>query len=271
MSVPVSAETLFSIGSLPVTNSLLTGWIVVAIFLGVAFALRGRAAMTPTGLQNAAEAVIEAILDFMDQVTHDRARSKRFLPLVGTLFLFILVANWMGLIPGFGTIGIWKSGELVPIFRTATGDLNMTLAMSVTAVVLSHVFGIITIGFFRYANKFIQLGGIWKAVAKFGHASFGDWAIGMFTAIVEFGVGIIELLSEVAKLISLSLRLFGNVFAGEVLLTVLSSLVAYIVPMPFMFLEIIVGIVQAMVFSTLTLVYLTIATEQPHGEEAAAH
>jgi len=217
--------------------------------------------------------LIEGMLSFMDQVTNDRKRSRRFLPLVGTLFPFILLSNWMGLLPGVGTIGLWGMGHegvaLIPLFRPATSDLNMTLAMGIVAVLASHVFGIMTIGFFKHWNKFIQLGTIWKAVAKFGKVPAGQYAIDVFAALVEFMVGLIELVSEAAKMVSLSLRLFGNVFAGEVLIHVLSSLIAYVMPTPFMFLEIIVGIVQALVFSMLTLVYLTIATEKPHGDAHA--
>jgi len=263
--VPVAAETLFHIGPLPVTNSVLTGWIVMGGIVGISTALSKRKSAVPTGLQNAAEAFIEGMLSFMDQVTHDRVRSRRFLPVVGALFPFILLSNWFGLLPGVGTIGLEHGDHLVPFFRPATSDLNATLAMGVGAVVLSHVFGIMTLGFFKHWNKFIQLGGLWNALKAFAKKSPGEAAIGLFTAIIELGVGFIELASEAAKMVSLSLRLFGNVFAGEVLLHVLSSLVSYAMPVPFMFLEIIVGVVQALVFSMLTLVYLTLATEQPHG------
>ncbi len=276
MTTPVVAEKIFSIGQFPVTNSIINGWLAAGGFLALALLLnRNKFSMAPKGLQNALEALIEFMLGFMDQVTHDRERSKRFLPIVGTLFLFILVSNWMGLIPGVGSIGIWEmvhgERELVPLFRAATSDLNLTLAIGVGAVVVSHVFGIMTIGFFRYWGKFIQVAGIWRALRRFGHVNFADALIGLFTALTELAVGFIELLSEAAKMVSLSLRLFGNVFAGEVLLTVIASLIAFLAPLPFMGMEIIVGIVQALVFAMLTLVYLTMATEPPHGEEEQAH
>jgi F-type H+-transporting ATPase subunit a len=215
----------------------------------------------------------------MDQVTNDREKSKKFLPIAGTMFLFIAVSNWTGLIPGVGTIGRWLlvhgERELVPLIRPSTSDLNMTLAMGVSAVVLSHVFGVMAIGFFKYWNKFIQIGSLVKAAAALGRVPFGTWAVGLFTACVECVVGLIELVSEAAKMVSLSLRLFGNIFAGEMLLYVISSLMAYAMPLPFIFMEIIVGFVQALVFSTLTLVYLTLATSAPHGaephEQEAAH
>lgn len=269
--IPISAEKIFHLGPLPVTNSVLTGSVVAVIFLILAVALRRPKPGTPRGLQNAAEALLEFMLGFMDQVTHSREKSKRFLPIAGTLFLFILLSNWLGLMPGVGTFGIYEymhgALELVPIFRPATSDLNMTLAMGITAVIVSHIFGMMTIGFFKHWNKFFQFGTVWRAIRKAFSAKPADAIIGIFTALVEFAVGLIELISEAAKMVSLSLRLFGNIFAGEVLIHVLSSLFAFVMPTPFMFLEVIVGVVQALVFSMLTLVYLTIATDEPHGSE----
>ncbi len=212
--------------------------------------------MIPQRLQNFSEWVLESMLGFMDQVTKDRKKSLKFFPIVGALFLFILFSNWFSLLPGTGSIGRYiqfhGQTELASLLRPANADLNMTLAMAVLALVTSHVLGIVTIGFFKYANKFIKLGDIVRSFRKGG--------VSIMVAFIEFGVGLIEISSEVAKLLSLSLRLFGNIFAGEVLLTVLAGLVAYGLPLPFMLLELVVGIVQALVFSMLTLVYLTMAT-----------
>ncbi|MEK7655306.1 MAG: F0F1 ATP synthase subunit A [Patescibacteria group bacterium] len=269
---PVAAEPLFHIGSFPITNAYINSTLAVILFVTIAVIIRTRIKDKPGRLQNAAEMVLEFLLGFFDQVTNDRAKSKRFFPIVGTLFLFILVSNWMGLLPGTGTIGIWQmhKGEmlLVPFLRSANSDLNLTLAMAFVAVIGSHLIGIFTIGFFAHWNKFIQIGTLYRAIVSLK-------PMNIVTAVIEFVVGLIELMSEVAKVISLSLRLFGNIFAGEVLITVISSLISFGVPVPFMFLEIIVGIVQATVFSLLTLVYLTIATTKPeHGDEhetAPAH
>jgi len=260
---PLVAEPIFNIGSFPVTNAYINSTLAVLFFIAIGWLLKSRTELIPRGLQNAAEAVLEFILGYIDQVTHDRKKSLRFLPIVGGLFLFILISNWMGLLPGTGSIGRWLmvhgEAELVPLFRPANSDLNMTLAMAVLTVAGSHVFGVITIGFFRYANKFVKLGDIVR--------SFRQGGINIMVAFIEFAVGLIEIFSEVAKMVSLSLRLFGNVFAGEVLLTVLAGLVAYFVPLPFMFLELLVGLIQAVVFAMLTLVYLTMATAPLHGSE----
>jgi F-type H+-transporting ATPase subunit a len=120
----------------------------------------------------------------------------------------------------------------------------------------------ITVGFFAHWNRFIALGTLFKAFRKGG--------INIMVGIVELMVGVIEFAAEIAKVASLSLRLFGNIFAGEVLITVMYSLIAFVVPLPFTALELIVGVVQATVFSMLTLVYLTILTDKPHGDEEHA-
>jgi len=272
---PLSAEPLTMIGSFPVTNAYVNSTLTMLGF--VVFALIIRAAVkkyygtgkAPRGILNFFESILETLFGYFDQVTGSRQKTIKFLPLVGALFFFILVSNWIGLLPGIGSIGIYKvaegAKEFVPIFRGANADLNMTLAMAVLAVIASHILGIVTIGFFKYANKFIKLGDLWHAV-KSGKP------VNMLIAAVEFIVGIIEVFSEVAKMVSLSLRLFGNVFAGEVLLTVMASLVAFLVPLPFIALELLVGLIQAVVFAMLTLVYLTIATTEIHehgsgGEE----
>ncbi len=260
---PIAAEPIFHLGSFPITNSLINAWIAVGFF--VLFAALVRAKLTsgkPNRFQSAVEGLLEFLLGYVDQVTQSREKSKKFLPLIGTLFLFILVSNWMGLIPGVGSITrtIELHGELenAPIFRPANADLNLTLAMALLTVIVSHVVGMITVGFFAHWNKFIAIGTIFKNVRKGG--------VNIMVGLVEALVGVIELSAEIAKVVSLSLRLFGNIFAGEVLITVMYSLVSYVVPLPFMALELIVGIIQATVFSMLALVYLTILSEKPHGD-----
>lgn len=265
---PIAAEPIFHVGSFPITNSLINAWLAVAVFAAVAFLVKRKLTTgTPGRFQSAVEGLVEFLLGYVDQVTNDRVKSKKFLPLVGTLFLFILVCNWMGALPGVGSFTrvIELHGELeaAPIFRPANADLNLTLAMAALTIITSHFVGMITVGFFAHWNKFIALGTIVKGFRKGG--------INIMVGIVEAVVGVIELVAEVAKVVSLSLRLFGNIFAGEVLITVMFSLVAYVVPLPFTFLELIVGMVQATVFSMLALVYLTILSEKPHGDHEEGH
>ena len=258
---PLAAEPIFYISSFPVTNTLINSTLTMLDFVVFAYfinkAVKRYQSKAPGGILNFFESILELLYKYFDTVTQSRTKTIQFLPLVGSLFLFILVSNWIGLFPGIGSIGRYLVHEghvqLIPMFRGATTDLNLTIGMAVVAVTVSHFLGIAAIGTFRYANKFVKLGDIWHAL-KSGKPTE------MLTAVIEFFVGLLEIVSEVAKLLSLSLRLFGNVFAGEVLLTVLAGILPLFLPLPFMALEIIVGVVQATVFSMLTLVYLTIAT-----------
>ena len=260
MIPPLASEAIGHIGNFPITNSIVTTAIASVTLLGTAFVLRTQRALVPRGFQNAAEGVIEFLLGYVEQVTNDKKRARKFLPIVGTLFLFILISNWMGIIPGVGSIGKWTlvhgERELVPLFRPAMSDLNTTLALAVFSIVATHIFGIIAIGLWKHIGKFLQFGAIVQGFKKGG--------VNIFVGFVEFGIGLIETVAEIAKMVSLSLRLFGNIFAGEVLLTVIGSLIAFLAPLPFMGLELIVGVIQATVFSMLILVFMTVLTEQPH-------
>lgn len=259
---PVAAEPLFHFGSFTITNSMINGWIAVVFFVAVAFVARKRKALIPKGFQNVVEGIVEFLLTEVEKIAGDKKKARQFLPIVGTIFLFILFSNWIGLLPGTGSIGIWGELhgkiELIPLLRPAASDLNLTLAIALFAVITSHVMAIFAIGPINHFSKFINIRGIFQ--------SFKKGPVAIAVAIVEFGVGLIEIVGEIAKVVSLSLRLFGNIFAGEILLTVMLGLLAYVVPIPFMFLELLVGAVQATVFAMLTLAYLVVATAE-HGHE----
>ncbi|MBU6447255.1 F0F1 ATP synthase subunit A [Patescibacteria group bacterium] len=268
---PLAAEPIFNIGTFSVTNTYINSTLTVLLFAVLAFFISRKVKDVPGKLQNLFEWVTEMMLMYFDQVTGSRKKSEKFLPLIGALFLYIVISNWISLLPGIGSIGLYRAGEFIPFFRPANTDLNTTLSMAVFGVILAHIIGVFSIGFFKYFNKFIKISDIWHAVKS-------KKAMNIMTAAIEFMVGFLEIISEAAKILSLSLRLFGNIFAGEVLLTVLGSIVAYLVPTPFMGLEFLVGIVQAAVFAMLVLTYITVATmpdpehakESKHGHESHA-
>lgn len=250
MEISLAAETLFHIGSFPVTNTLIVTIFVSCFLIIAAIIVKNKLSLVPKGLQNLLEFVIEAVLDLVDSVTQDREQTKKFFPIVATIFLFVILSNWIELVPGLGTIGLREMHEgkiiLVPFIRSASADLNVTITLAIISVFSVQIMGIAALGFFKYAGKFL--------VSPFHK----PYVIGTF-------VGILELIGEVAKLISFSFRLFGNIFAGEVLLAVMLMLVPYFVPLPFLALEIFVGFIQALVFSMLTLVFLKMAvTETAH-------
>lgn len=269
--VTIYAEPIFSVGNFQVTNSLITSWLALIIIFALALTIRRKMKKIPGKLQHFFEIMMDGALSLCDQVTNDRKISVKIFPLVFSLFLFILVSNWLGLIPGLGSLGftLHEGGEafFVPLFRSGTADINTTLAFSLMVVLASNFFGILSIGAWKTFNKYVNLkalGSIFTKVRK-------DPSV-LIVAPITFFVGILELIGEMAKVASLSFRLFGNVFAGEVLLASMSAILAYLVPAPFLFLEVFVGLIQALIFSLLAAVYFTIAAQDhDEHEEHSSH
>lgn len=255
------AEPVYHIGSFPVTNSLINSWVVVCIVIVLGIFIRRKIKLVPTGIQNAMEAIIDGFMGIFDSVTSSREKSMKFFPFVFSFFILILLNNWLGIVPGVGSMGqvVSEHGEkvFIPFFRGGTADLNTTLALAIIGVVASHIFGVMAVGGWKYFNKFVNI----KAFLEIPKKFMKDPSIIIVNPIKAF-VGLIEIVGEVAKIASLSFRLFGNIFAGEVLLASMSAILAFGLPIPFMFLEIIVGIIQALIFSMLILAYLTINTSE---------
>lgn len=253
------AEPIFHFGNFKITNSLTNSWLAVIIIVIICWTIGRNINRIPKGLQNAFEMAVEGFLNIFDSVTGNRARSLKFFPFVFTFFVFILVNNWLGLLPGIGSVGqvVSEHGEkvFIPYFRGGTADLNTTLALAIIGVVTSHIFGVIAIGWWHYLNKFINI----KAIIDIPRKIMKDPTVLVVNPIKAF-VGLIEIVGELSKIASLSFRLFGNIFAGEVLLASMSAILAFGLPIPFMFLELIVGIIQALIFSVLILAYLTMNT-----------
>jgi F-type H+-transporting ATPase subunit a len=340
MHVSLTAEKLFDLGPLTVTNSLMTTWLVISLITIFAIVFRLRLKKNPKGMQNIVEVVMEGFRGLVDSVTNNEKQTKKFFPIIFTIFLFVLLNNWAGLIPGVGSVGIFHesteahhtaevemietaeaeetlipqlpavdASELIPatthgeemmmedttthseeneimhseeveelgdsheevihaesveaihteeeathaegeeahhtpftpIFRPGTADLSFTLALAFCAVLLTQVMGVMSLGGWGYFSRFLN-----------------------FKNPIHFFVGILEIVSEFSKMVSFSFRLFGNIFAGEVLLTVIIALAPYVIPMPFYGLEIFVGAVQALVFAVLTLVFFKGAVTEAH-------
>ena len=300
----VVPEPVLHIGSYVVSNSICVSWIVALILIGLAFGATRNMQLAPSGLQNAMELVIETIMNLVRQTTGGNEKLVRwFFPFVMTFLLYIAVGNLLGLLPGFGPIGVvhqadpqhpaplqgvvelftlpaafevpgelhvpakveeQKEGqsaehagaEFFPFFRAPSADFNMTLAFALISWLMTQAYGIVNLGLPKFLSKYIVLGKLLKG------------QIGM--GLLDFFVGILEIISEFSKIISLSFRLFGNIFAGEVLLLVMFVLFP-LLPLPFYFLELMVGVIQAFVFAILTLVFMTQATNAPHGDHDEAH
>ncbi len=235
-AIVIKPEILGFFKGFPITNTLLVSWIVMGILLIVALVNRFSTKIVPNALQNVLEIIIDGGYTIVKDLAGDK-KTKIFFPFMMTFFLYIILGNWLGLLPGFGTITY--RGE--PLFRSANSDLNMTLALALLSAIATHIFAVKYLGIKNYLLRWVALNPIFLFV------------------------GILEIISEFTKIVSLSFRLFGNIFAGEVVLATISNIFAFIIPLPFYFLEIIVGFVQAAVFAMLTLVFMVLLSEK-HNE-----
>ncbi len=233
--VVLAPEILGRVGDFPITNTLIVSWLVSAVIILAAVAVRLNLKKLPVSrFQNGAEALVEAVYNMVSDLANTKA--KTFFPWLMTFFLVILVSNLIGLFPGFATI----TYNHMPLLRSVNSDLNMTLALGITSVVVTHFYAIKFLGIGSYFKK-------WFSLEMFGIFLF---------------IGLLELVGEFTKMVSLSLRLFGNIFAGEVVLGTVSGIFAFFVPLPFYFLEVIVAVVQAAVFMMLTLAFMVLLTEK---------
>lgn len=233
LRISLAAEKLWTLWGFPISNALLTTWIVMGVLIVFSIFATRKLTMKPGNLQLVAELVVGGLYDFFKGIAGTYV--GQFFPLVGSLFIYILLANWIGLLPGVGTVGFWHGEEFIPLFRGAMSDLNTTLALAIVSVLAMQYFGFKNLGH-HYSKRYFN-----------------------FKDPIMFFVGILEIISDLSKVISFAFRLFGNIFAGEVLLAVMAFLMPFIVPLPFLFMELFVGLIQALVFSMLSTAFFTIA------------
>ncbi len=267
--IALKAEEVFSLFGLPITNTMLMSWLVMATLIAIAYFVGRSPAKIPSKVQTFFETLFGFLLDYIEEVLESRKLALRFFPLLTTLFLFILLGNWYGLIPGIGSITIdthagsyaeatgipgdplyaeaethaekEESHHAVSLIYPISTDLNVTLALAIIAFVAIEVSGVLYLGLLPYLGKFLN-----------------------FRSVIGFLVGLIELLSELARLVSFSFRLFGNMFAGKTLILVAMYFLPYIVPVPLMLYEVFVGFIQAAIFTLLTLFFIKLAVSEAH-------
>lgn len=245
LHISLSAHTLGTLFGLPITNSLIMSWAVMALLIGAAFFVGRSLKMRPGKVQNFFEMLIEYMFGMMEQILGSRALAVRYFPLVATIFIAILAVNMLEFFPLVGSVGVWHEGELVPLFHTPSADLNFTLALAIISFFVIELSGILTLGVLKYGSKFINIKG----------------------GVMMFAVGLLEIIGNLARLISFSFRLFGAIFAGEVLILVITHFLPYIASVPLMGFELFVGLLQAGIFAILTMAFIKIAVEEPHGSD----
>jgi F-type H+-transporting ATPase subunit a len=227
-----------------ITSSIIASWIVIAVLLVVALVMTRRLAMIPGRVQNAFEYVYEAFAGFAEGLGGVRAR--RYTAIFAAFFLLIMFANWTDLL---------LFGDKVNALRTPTSDINITIGMALVVFVVTHIEGVRALGFGGYLGKFINLSGFRRGIAN---------------GVIDLYVGLIELLLEFFKPITLAFRLFGNLYGGGIMLGVFTALIIAFVPIPFIALEGFIGFIQALIFASLTLMYVLTATESHHQDEHEA-
>ncbi|MBI5078360.1 MAG: F0F1 ATP synthase subunit A [Candidatus Yonathbacteria bacterium] len=240
--ISLSAEKIGTFLGISITNTMLMSFVVFALLATLAFFVRKNLALIPGRLQTLVETLFVGILNYMTETLGDEKLARKLFPLILTIFLFIFTANIVEFTPGIGSAGFFHAnGEFTPILRSMNTDLNTTLALTIIAFIVIEVVGVATLGFFQYGKKFVNV-----------------------SSVLGFMVGIIELFSEVARLVSYSFRLFGNIFAGEVMILVIQHFVPMVLPVPIMLFEVFVGFIQAAIFALLTLFFVKIAITEAH-------
>lgn len=255
---------------IPITNSMLAMWLVVAVIVIFAQLATRKMTLIPSGLQNFAEWLVESLYNFLEGILGEHLVKRTFW-FFGTIFIMILFANWMALVPGVGTVGIEVENSVYvqqglidqddfrPLLRGANADLNLTLAMALIFALLWFYWAVTENGLKGFLAHIFAPKGVFNGIMK----------VAMIA--VFFLVGVIEVASILLRPVALSFRLYGNIFAGENILEAMMELVgdykflAWLPPIPFYFLELLVGLIQALVFMLLTAVFLKLICE--HDEE----
>jgi len=250
----------------PITNSMIVSWVVALGLIIFARVAMKTAKEIPAGAQNFWEWMVESLHDFLEGIIGHGLVKKTFW-FFASVFIFILFSNWLGLVPGFGTIG-WghETGHgfhiSTPLFRGANADLNMTLAMALVFFVCWTVWAVQAHG---------PMGFLLHLFAPKGDTT---GALKVLMIVVFFAVGVLEIVSILFRPVSLSFRLYGNIFAGENMLEAMANLVpgfGWLLPIPFYFMELLVGFVQALVFMLLTAVFTMLICEEEEGHAQAHH
>lgn len=246
LNISLSPETLFYIGSWPISNAFFWSWLVFAFLIIGAIIFKKSLKMKPGGFQSLIEMMISGAYDFVESMMGTKKKAMRVFPLVFTMFFFIFFANLLTFIPGQAAVTIKTAGGVVPLFRAIISDYSIVFVMTMVSVIVTQIVAIAVMGPLKYIGKFLN-----------------------FSSPLNFFLGLMDLVGELAKVMSLSFRLFGNIFAGEVLGAVMLFLFPFFLPLPFAFLGLLTAVVQPFVFSVLTLVFISMATDTATETEPA--
>jgi F-type H+-transporting ATPase subunit a len=258
------ADVVFHIGGLGVTNTLLATWITMLFLLLVAFFVARKPKLIPSRAQSMVESILGYIYDLCTGTAGEKD-GRKFFPLVATIFLFVLFNALLALIPGFGSIEAHTAEGEVELLRGANTDFNTPLALALITFLTVEFMGFKRLGL-GYMKKFITWGDFGRAVGKIFKGKFDVMAL--LSGFIMGIVGILELVSELIRVVSLTFRLFGNMLAGEIVLLVIAYVIPYFIPLVFYGLESFFAVIQALIFGALTIVYISLSVT---GHDSGEH
>jgi len=264
--VLLPSEGIVHLSFFTITNTLIASWLTIIVLVLIFYFSTRKMKLIPSGMQNFAEFIVESLLNFVKSVAGDK-HAMTFLPVISTIFLYVVTNAWLALLPIYNTIGFYEEAHtFVPILRAANTDINLPLSVAIIAFIFIEYLGFKNIGSVHYIASFFKPHELVEGFKNLFRGRIKAAVSGIFMGCINIFIGIIEVLSHLIRIISFSFRLFGNMTAGELLILVLSFLVSFVIPVIFYGLEVFFGFIQALIFAGLTLVFGTIALT-PHSEE----
>jgi F-type H+-transporting ATPase subunit a len=273
--VKLPAEEIFHVGDFSITNTLIASWLTILV-LAVLFGFCTRKMrVVPGRLQALAEIIVESLLGFVEGVA-GKLHGRLLFPGIATIFIYVITNAYMALLPIFGTIGFIKHGhghevEFVALLRAANTDINLPLSIALMSFIFVETWGMKVVGFFHYTSEFINVRQLGLGLRQLLTGKLREAPLNIVFGFINLFVGILEIFSHMTRMLSFTFRLFGNMTAGEILVLVSCFLVPMIFTIPFYGLELLIGLIQALIFSGLTLVFGTVAISSAHEEAEEKH
>jgi F-type H+-transporting ATPase subunit a len=265
-TVELPSEPVFHIGHFSVTNTLMASWFTIIVLVGSSFVLTLKMKLFPGRRQGMAEVIVEGLLNFVESVA-GKKHARMLFPGVATIFIYVISNAYLALLPFFGSIGIIEhDGKFAPLFRSANTDVNVPLSIAIMSFIFVETWGMRSVGVVHYLSEFINVGQMGQGLKELLTGKIRPAIMNIVFGFISLFVGVLEIFSHLTRMLSFTFRLFGNMTAGEILILVSCFLIPLVFTIPFYGLELLIGLIQALIFSGLTLVFGTIAST-PHEEE----
>ena len=265
-TVELPSEPVFHIGHFSITNTLIASWFTMLVLVVLSIFFTRKMKLIPSRRQAMGEVIVEGLLNFVEGVA-GKKHARMLFPGVATIFIYVISNAYLALLPFFGSIGIIEhEGKFAPLFRSANTDLNVPLSIALMSFFFVETWGMRVVGVFRYLSEFINVRQFGQGIKELLTGKIKTGPINIVFGFISLFVGVLEIFSHLTRMLSFTFRLFGNMTAGEILILVSCFLIPLVFTIPFYGLELLIGLIQALIFSGLTLVFGTIAVS-PHEEE----